>query len=859
MTREGTSPPGPGDRPGPPPTSTAATARVTTDLHGVVTSWNEGAQELLGYAPAETVGRPAALLLADGVPAGGVPEGVRPDGGQVRWNGPLRLRHRDGRVVEVPVLAHRQEGPGGPEGPSGPEESGGPEGSGGSRARWLLVTAVRGTEAVPEDIELARYAFDQSPTAIAVYDLTFRLRRINTAMRGVIGLTEDEVRGLRLPEIGGKPQSQELEDRMREAVATGAEVDARTVMRTGGEAEEHAWSAKMAPLRDAEGRLRGVCLTANDVTEESLARQRLLLLNNASLRIGTTLDVRRTARELTEVCVPHLADLAVVDLLEHLDTNSEPPPGPVTGPVPLRRAAHHSRAGKAPPQPGVPVGAVRIYPDYSPMAESLATGRSVVVATDDPVMLRWAVEDPRRTEFIERQGLRWMMAVPVLARGTTLGAAVLWRTARLGPFVPDDVLLAEEITARAAVCIDNARRFTREQSTSLALQQSLLPHHLPRANAVEIASRYLPASPHPGVGGDWFDVIPLSGARVALVVGDVVGHGIQASATMGRLRTAVRTLADVDLPPDELLTHLDDLVIRLSAEAGAEHTSGEVGATCLYAVYDPISRRCTLAAAGHPAPVVVTPDGRTFPVELPVGPPLGVGGLPFESVEFELPEGTVIALYTDGLLDGWERDPDEGRRVLGEVLARPAASLDATCGAVLSALPPGRGVPDDVALLLARTKVLDTARVATWDVPADPAEVATTRGYVTAQLRDWRLEDAIFATELVTSELVTNAIRHATPPIQLRLIHDMSLICEVSDSSTTVPHLRRARAFDEGGRGLLLVAQLTQRWGSRHNPTGKTIWAEQILQGEGDGDGAEGGAGNGAEGGGVRPVPPSGS
>ncbi|MFJ7996226.1 SpoIIE family protein phosphatase [Streptomyces sp. NPDC096310] len=812
MTRQGSPPPGPGDRPGD-PFDSAATARATVDRRGVLTSWSEGAERLLGYTESQTVGRGAAMLLADGVPEGGLPPGVRPDGGEPRWNGTLTLRHRDGRPLDVRVLAHRQD-PGG-RAPGG----------------WLLVSALGGGEAVAGDAELGRWAFDQCPCAVAVYDTALRLRRVNEAMRGVIGLPEDEIRGLRLSEIGGKPQSGELEEQMRTVLTTGTAIDARTYMRTGGEAEEHSWSARLAPLRDEEGRVRGVCLAAHDVTEEVLARQRLQLLNSASVRIGTTLDVNRTAWELADVCVPRLADFVSVDLLEHLETGAEPPPGPVTGPVPLRRVAHRSRTEEGAPDAWVKVGGVQVYPDFSPLAAGLASGRPVLNVTTDPAMRRWADQSPERAAYARKHGFHWVMTVPVLARGTTLGVVVFSRLVGAAPFAPDDVLLAEEITARAAVCIDNARRFTREQNTSLALQRSLLPHHLPRANAVEIASRYLPASPHPGVGGDWFDVIPLSGARVALVVGDVVGHGIQASATMGRLRTAVRTLADVDLPPDELLTHLDDLVIRLSSEAGAEETSGEVGATCLYAVYDPISRRCTLAGAGHPPPVVVTPDGLTYPVELPVGPPLGIGGLPFESVDFELPEGTVLALYTDGLMDGRD-DTDEGRRLLAEALARPAASLDAVCGAVLGALLPGPGAPDDVALLLARTKVLDTAHVATWDVPADPAEVARTRGYVTEQLRDWRLEDATFATELITSELVTNAIRHATPPIQLRLIHDLSLICEVSDSSTTVPHLRRARAFDEGGRGLLLVAQLTQRWGSRHNPTGKTIWAEQILDQE---------------------------
>jgi anti-sigma regulatory factor (Ser/Thr protein kinase) len=315
-----------------------------------------------------------------------------------------------------------------------------------------------------------------------------------------------------------------------------------------------------------------------------------------------------------------------------------------------------------------------------------------------------------------------------------------------------------------------------------------------------------------------------------MVVGDVVGHGVQASATMGRLRTAVRTLADIDLAPDELLTHLDDLVVRLSDEAGNDGSPGEMGATCLYAVYDPVSRRCAMARAGHQPPLMVRPGGLPEPVDMPAGPPLGLGGLPFEVADLELPEGTVLAFYTDGLVLNSGQDLDSGRIRLQEVLAEPAGTLDESCERILATLLPRGDVADDVALLLARTRGLPSSKVATWDIPADPALVAAIRKQAVKQVEHWGLEEATFTAELVVSELVTNAIRYGARPIRLRLIHGAStLICEVSDTSHTAPHLRRARTFDEGGRGLLLVAQLTQRWGTRHTPEGKTIWAELAL------------------------------
>ncbi len=357
----------------------------------------------------------------------------------------------------------------------------------------------------------------------------------------------------------------------------------------------------------------------------------------------------------------------------------------------------------------------------------------------------------------------------------------------------------------------------------LALQRRLLQYHRPAQLAVETAMRYLPADPQAGVGGDWFDVIPLSGARVALVVGDVVGHGIQASATMGQLRSAMRTLADVDLPPDELLTQLDDLILE-EIEEGIE-SAGEVGATCLYAVYDPVSRHCTLASAGHLAPVVVMPDGTVEFVPLTPGPPLGVGGLPFEATDVRLPEGSLLVLYTDGLVETRDRDIGTGMRELAHALAGLNPSLEATCDNLVTLLP--EHPDDDIALLVARTNALGPSHVASWDLPATPSVVADARRRAADQLTTWGLQDAVPTTELIVSELVTNAIRHASAPIQLRLIRNAALICEVSDSSSTAPHPRRARALDEGGRGLFLVGQLAERWGTRHTPTGKTIWAEQ--------------------------------
>jgi serine phosphatase RsbU (regulator of sigma subunit)/anti-sigma regulatory factor (Ser/Thr protein kinase) len=465
---------------------------------------------------------------------------------------------------------------------------------------------------------------------------------------------------------------------------------------------------------------------------------------------------------------------------------------------------------------------------------TLVDGRGTRHRSDDPALRAWVESSPARAQTVGKYLIHSVMMVPLRARGVTLGMVHFLRHRTPESFGQDDLLLAEEIVTRAAVSVDNARRYTRERRTALALQRSLLPERSPALTAVEVAYRYLPAGSGADIGGDWFDAIQLSGARVALVVGDVVGHGIQASATMGRLRTAVRTLADVDLAPDELLTQLDDLVIRLDREEGPEargragETSGEIGATCLYAVYDPASRRCTLARAGHPPPALVTTDGTVRFLDLPAGPPLGLGGLPYESTEVELAEGSLLALYTDGLVEAADRDIDVGLGLLRRALGSPADTLEETCDQVLNTVLTGRPA-DDTVLLLARTSALDSQQVRTWQLPRDPAAVAGARKVAGEQLATWGLEETAFATELIVSELVTNAIRYGDAPIQLRLIRDSTLICEVSDGSGTAPHMRRARVFDEGGRGLLLVAQVSERWGSRQTPTGKTIWAEQPL------------------------------
>ncbi|MFF9786959.1 SpoIIE family protein phosphatase [Streptomyces nigrescens] len=609
------------------------------------------------------------------------------------------------------------------------------------------------------------------------------------------------------------------------------------------------------------GGAAGTVVTLRDSTElralagrADVSQERLKLIYDAGLRIGTTLDVGRTAEELAAVAVPRFADVVTVELLEPVLRGDEPAAG---ASAELRRMAVD----------GVPeeaaiyrVGEVLRYVPGTPMATGMTSGRPVLVG-DLRGSDAWRRQDPEGTQRVLDAGIRSLIAVPLQARGVVLGLVNYWRSAASDAFEEEDLAFAEELTARAAVAVDNARRYTREHTTAVTLQRSLLPQTLPEQSALEVAHRYLPA--HAGVGGDWFDVIPLPGARVALVVGDVVGHGLHAAATMGRLRTAVHNFSALDLPPDELLNHLDELVTHIDTDearaaglgtggrgaddegpwsGGADGDTdgvpahlgrtGITGATCLYAIYDPVTGRVTLATAGHPGPAVIRPAGTVSFPEVPVSPPLGLGGsVPVETTELTLSEGSRLVLYTDGLVENRDRDIATGLEQLRTALAAGAdRTPEETCSAVLDAMLPDHP-SDDIALLVARTQLLEPARVAEWEVPSDPAAVAPVRADCLRMLESWGLAAIDFTTELILSELITNAIRYGAQPIRVRLLYDRALICEVSDGTSASPHLRRAATTDEGGRGLFLVAQFAQRWGTRYTPGGKVIWTEQSLDG----------------------------
>ncbi|MEV5973976.1 SpoIIE family protein phosphatase [Streptomyces sp. NPDC051921] len=670
--------------------------------------------------------------------------------------------------------------------------------------------------------------FGQSPIGLAVYDTELRLVRVNPALERMRGVPAEEVLGRHARDLLPGPQSDEVERRLRTVLETGEPV--QTVEHSGRESAgspegERVWSVSSFRLAAPSGRVLGVASAVVDITDRHRAQRRLALLSEAGERIGSTLDVTVTAGELTEVMVPELADFMAVDLLEGVARGEEPPSGPVPGAAVLRRAAIRSVLAHA-PEATHPVDALITYHPDTPQARSMVTGapRLIPVLAEDA---DWLARRPEQAAKILGAGVHSVMTLPLRARDVTLGLAHLYRWQRPEPFHADDLALAAELVARAALCLDNARRYTREHQDVLTLQTGLLESGVPEPSALEAAHRYLPARAHAGVAGDWFDVIPLSGARVGLVVGDVSGRGLVAVTRAARLRTAVRTLAWSDLPPEELLTRLDELMRRTQEFQQAAGDPAEAVATCLYAVYDPVSGGCSAASAGHLPPVVVRPGGAAELLRMPVGPTLGFGGLPFEAADVDLPEGSLVALFTDGLVHSRGGDVDSSLSRLCEALVQPHAQLDALARTSADAALPSAAREDDAVLLLARTRLLAEDRVATWDLPSDPAVVAKARALTERRLTSWHLGEIAFTTELIVSELVTNAIRYGNPPIRLRLIHDRSLICEVSDTAATSPHLRHAATTDEGGRGLFMVAQLADSWGTRYTSTGKTIWTAQ--------------------------------
>ncbi|MEV7978877.1 SpoIIE family protein phosphatase [Streptomyces sp. NPDC086519] len=703
----------------------------------------------------------------------------------------------------------------------------------GENAAVCIVVDVRTLRSIETDLAASQSIFGQSPFGFLLIDTDLRIRRANVRFSSVFGGTPEDHRGKGVHDYLPRSEAERVAATLRRVLETGNSItDMHVTGFVPGSDERRHWSINLYRVHSGTGRPIGVAWLGIDITarraaarEAAAARRNLALLNEAGARIGNSLDLETTARELLDVVVPGFCDLATVDLYQGLLAGDETPPGFADGSAELRRVAFASAVSDAPFVGGgapVAVGAVHHYPFNSPCADALRTAR------------------PQHVPAAEGGLVQSTLAVPMVAHDTVVGLAQFARTKGSEPFGDRDRDLAVELAARAAVCIDNARLYRREHERALILQRSLLPPGDPEASGLDIACRYLPGNAATEVGGDWFDVIELPGHRTALVVGDVMGRGLRAAVAMGELRTAVRTLALLDLEPAEVLSALDEIARGLGTPGGVQQATrtarqprdadlSEVYlATCVYAVYDSVTRRCTFANAGHLPPVLVEPGEAALMLDVPPGMPLGVGGEPFEEVEVDLPEGSLLALYTDGLVESRDHPLDEGLQAFVGALTDPSQPLEDVCDHVLNTLDTHHG-EDDIALLMARVQGLPADSVGDWTLPREPRSVGRAREYARGQLLTWDLEPLVDTTELLVSELVTNALRYGEGEIRLRLLLDRTLVCEVWDSGLVQPRRRRARDTDEGGRGLQLVGLLSAAWGSRRTPRGKTVWFELPL------------------------------
>ncbi|MGR4880227.1 SpoIIE family protein phosphatase [Streptomyces sp. LARHCF249] len=658
-------------------------ALVATSADGTIVRWNQVAQELLGHAPPQMLGRNIADLLHPGADrslgrslweAAAAGRGVM---------GTVTAWHRDGHPLELEIWAA----------PVSDRRHG---------AATVLVFAadahaarrIRGSSAVWDGL------FARSPVGIAILDTQLRFLQVNAALEAMNGLPESAHVGRRLAEILPEVNALEMEEAMRQVLETGSPVlDRRRVGRTPSEPDhDRVWSCSYVRVEDPAHMPIGVIASLVDITEQQrdhveaeAGRRRLAMLSEASMRVGSSLDLERTAQELADLAVPRLADAVTVDVLDVLARGDDPGMG-LSGGVALRRLGKAPLSGSRVTDILAPLGRTLTFPAAAPYTQALAGRQPFLVARLDEQAVASAARHTSKPAQLVSVGVHSFIMAPLVARESVLGVATFFRTRPIGPFGSEDVTLAGELTARAALSIDNARLYHREHETAVILQRSMLPQHISPPSGIAVAHRYLPASDVNEVGGDWYDVLSLAGGKAGLLIGDVMGHGIAAAAVMGRLSASVRALARLDLSPVRLLHHL---------EATLSDLAEPMLASFLYIVCDPATGHCTVTRAGHPPPALSLPDGTVRLLDTPPGVPLGVGGVAFTPTEIDVPPDSLLVLYTDGLIEARGCDIDERLTELTRLLADPQRQLDHVCDSLITHLVPA-AADDDIALLVAR-------------------------------------------------------------------------------------------------------------------------------------------------------------
>ncbi|MEU5096925.1 SpoIIE family protein phosphatase [Streptomyces sp. NPDC020996] len=796
-------------------------AVVVADRDGLVSHWSSGARRLFGVARPDAIGRPAADLLPvagalpeeDGAacetyPDEAYPDEAYPDGDGLGPGleasldrvlccpaaGRARLTVPDRDRVDVLWWAYPLAGPG---------------------SGRLLVLAADAARLNPPDVSRDDAGYERIAPGFALHtdfpgadELARRLPEILPSMS-----VDDSARIVaQILELGYPvlefSQNERVPVTPDWGVARRAERKARRERAARAAAE-----GRPVPLEPAD---------EGEDLEYAAVRERLEFLNEVSGRIGTSLDLARTITEVSRAVVPRFTDVAGTYLREQVVAGEGFPEG-----VPDTTTMWHRVAVEHTDEPGrwddvVPVGEAMPFPAHTPFFQCMTTGEPVLVPRISEETGHAIASQFEKRDIRPLITGRSMLVVPLKARDVVLGFMILLRHPERPVFNDMDRVTGAELAARAGLVLDNARMYTYQERVAETLQDSMLPHIPPRMAGCDIATRYLPGTLLGRVGGDWFDAVKLPGARTALVVGDVMGHGLNSAAMMGQLRTAVQTMAALDLPPAQLLRNLDDLAQRL----------GETYlATCLYAVYDPIASELHLANAGHVPPVLVrAEDGRSELLELPTGAPIGVGGVPFEAVRVRVAPGDRLIMCTDGLVEVRGEDIGVGLATLCESAAHPAASMDDACDTVVRALNTRGGRKDDVALLMVRLAGIAPDDVAEWRLARDPAQAARARAVVREQLNAWGLTGLADSAELMAGELVTNALRHAHGrSVELRLVRGDTLLCEVDDDDHDLPTLLSAGPLDESGRGLRVVSTLAREWGASRTKAGKTVWFELSL------------------------------
>ncbi|MGY4995521.1 SpoIIE family protein phosphatase [Streptomyces sp. 900105245] len=787
-------------------------AVVVVDRDGLVSHWSSGARRLFGVGREEAVGRSAADLLpvsgalADDLHGEPMPDAYEaydalgPDlesslGGRTSYATAGRARlvpyeqPADGERLDVLWWAYPLVGPGS------------------FRLLVLAADATRLREERGYDDETAERispGFARHTELPAFDELERRLPEILPNMG---------------PGLSGRIVSQVLE--LGYPVLEFSQYDRVPVTPYWG-VPRRARVEAVAPRERAAAAL--VPAGAELDLEYAAVRERLEFLNEVSSGIGTSLDLGETIREVTSAAVPRFADFAGTHLRAAVLAGEGFPDGPPDASTVMFRVwvEHNDEPGRW--DDTVPVGEAFAFPEHTPFYKCMVTGEPVVVPrVTEELSERIAGEFEKRDLRPLICG-RSLLIVPLKARNVVLGFMVLMRRPDRPAFDDMDRTTGAELAARAGLVLDNARMYTYQENVADTLQDSMLPQVNPRMAGCDIATRYLPGTRLGRIGGDWFDTIKLPGSRTALVVGDVMGHGLNSAAMMGQLRTAVQTMATMETPPAQLLRNLDDLARRL----GENYL-----ATCLYAVYDPIRGELTLANAGHIPPVLVrAEDGSSELLDLPTGAPIGVGGVPFEAVRIRVAAGDRLVLCTDGLVEVRGSDIGEGLAALCESAAHPAASMDDACDTIIRALNTRGGRKDDVALLMARLNGIPDDHVAEWRLDAEPLAVPRARRLVRERLLTWCLPHAVETAELLVSEVVTNAVRHAQGDrIGLRVVRTDALLFEVTDDEPALPAMLSAGPLDESGRGLRVVSRLAREWGASTSGHRKTVWFEQTLTG----------------------------